>query len=417
LAEEKSILITGAGIIGLACAHYLSRVGYQVTVIDQGAIAGACSHGNCGYICPSHVLPLTEPGAIKLAMKSLFNPDAPFRVKPRWSPALWNWMLQFGRRCNHRQMLEAGVGLKAILDLSMSEYRKLVIDEGLACEWKEKGLLYVLRTEQGMNSFADNDRLLTEEFGVSARRFEGGALPELDPALKSGLAGAFLYEGDTHLRPDVLARNWSKRLAEQGVVFHERCALKTLEKADGRITGIVTEHGLMSADHYVFATGAWTAKLGPELACKVPIQCGKGYSVTMTRPERCPTFPMLFPEHKVGVTPFDEGYRLGSMMEFAGYDTSIPAKRIDQLRASAEPYLVEPFTNTIEEEWYGWRPMTWDSLPIIGRTPKLANAWLAAGHNMLGLSLAPATGRLIAELIQGGAPPIDIKAFRPERFM
>jgi D-amino-acid dehydrogenase len=201
------------------------------------------------------------------------------------------------------------------------------------------------------------------------------------------------------------------------VVFHERCALKTIEKADGRITGIVTEHGLMSADHYVFATGAWTAKLGPELACKVPIQCGKGYSVTMTRPERCPTFPMLFPEHKVGVTPFDEGYRLGSMMEFAGYDTSIPAKRIDQLRASAEPYLVEPFTNTIEEEWYGWRPMTWDSLPIIGRTPKLANAWLAAGHNMLGLSLAPATGRLIAELIQGGAPPIDIKAFRPERFM
>lgn len=416
VTDDKTIIITGAGIIGLACAHYLARSGFKVTVIDKGRLAGACSHGNCGYICPSHILPLTEPGAVKLALKSLFQPDAPFRVKPRFSPALWTWMLQFARRCNHRQMLEAGAGLKALLDLSMSEYRSLVAEEGMDCEWKEKGLLYVLRSDKGMSSFAAHDHLLTEHFGVRARRIEGDALPGLDPALKPGLAGGFLYEGDTHLRPDVLARNWIERLKEQGVVFMEHCALHTIRKADGRITGLVTGQGDLGADHYVFATGAWMAKLAPGLECRLPIECGKGYSVTMTRPARCPEYPMLFPEHRVGVTPFDQGYRLGSMMEFSGYDTSIPAKRIKQLRTSAAPYLVEPFTDTVQEEWFGWRPMTWDSLPIIGRTPSLANAFLATGHNMLGLSLAPATGRLIAEMIRGQDPSIDVHAFRPERF-
>ena len=125
---------------------------------------------------------------------------------------------------------------------------------------------------------------------------------------------------------------------------------------------------------------------------------------------------MLFPEHKVGVTPFEDGYRLGSMMEFTGFDTSIPERRIRQLRESAKPYLVEPFTEDVHERWYGWRPMTWDSLPIIGRTPQLTNAFLATGHNMLGLSLAPATGKLIAELMQDQPSHIDADAFSPARF-
>ena len=140
----------------------------------------------------------------------------------------------------------------------------------------------------------------------------------------------------------------------------------------------------MKADRFVFATGAWSARLSSELECPIPVQPGKGYSVTMARPEPCPEHPMLFPEHKVGVSPFDRGYRLGSMMEFAGYDTSIPDRRIQQLRESAKPYLVAPFTAGSQQTWYGWRPMTWDSLPIIGRVPSLANAFLAAEEHGFG---------------------------------
>lgn len=413
---NERVIVVGAGIVGIGCAHYLSKAGFEVTVIDRGTIAGACSHGNCGYICPSHVLPLTEPGAIGVAIKSLLNRNAPFRVKPRFSPALWNWMWQFARRCNHRQMLKAGQHLKAILDSSMVEYQKLIADESLDCEWKENGLLYVLQTPHGMEEFAETDRLLTEHFGVTARRIDGGDLPDFEPALKPGLAGAFHYPGDASVRPDLLNSQWSSRLRERGVTFIENCELTAIEKSSGEVSSIRTTTGQLDAEHFVFATGAWGTRLSSDLECRIPIQPGKGYSVTMKRPELCPRYPMLLPEHKVGVSPFDNGYRLGSMMEFAGYDTAIHPRRIKQLRDSAEPYLVTPHTEEVHETWYGWRPMTWDSLPIIGRTPRLINAWLATGHNMLGLSLATATGRLISELVQGQSPHIDPAAFSVERF-
>jgi D-amino-acid dehydrogenase len=414
---QPDVIVVGSGIIGIACAHYLNADGLQVTVIDQGTIGGACSHGNCGYICPSHVLPLTEPGAIGTALKSLFNPNAPFRVKPRCSPALLKWMWQFARRCNRRQMLAAGQHLKTILDASMQEYRRLMREEGLQCEWKETGLLYVLQTAHGMQEFAQHDRLLTEHFGVVARRIEGHDLIQFDPALKPGLAGAFHYPDDTSLRPDLLNASWSRRLQERGVTFLERCQLLRLEKSNGRISQLVTSRGTLAADRFVIATGAWSSLLSSELECPIPIEQGKGYSVTMARPSPCPRYPMLFPEHRVGVSPFDQGYRLGSMMEFAGFDSSIPARRIQQLHDAAAHYLASPAPTGTLQTWYGWRPMTWDSLPIIGRTPRLQNVFLATGHNMLGMSLATATGKLIAELMAGRMTHIDPTAFSPQRFL
>jgi len=167
----------------------------------------------------------------------------------------------------------------------------------------------------------------------------------------------------------------------------------------------------------VFAVGAWSAKLAPMLGCRIPVEPGKGYSVTMARPSVCPAHPMLLPEEKVGVSPFKKGYRLGSMMEFSGYDSSIPAHRIDHLRHAAEHYLVEPHADPVLETWYGWRPMTWDSLPIIGQVPHLENSYLATGHNMLGMAVASATGLLLKELMQGESPHIDPAPYSPGRFV
>jgi D-amino-acid dehydrogenase len=415
-SQNESVLVVGAGIIGIACAHYLSRAGFKVTVIDQGTIASACSYGNCGYICPSHILPLTEPGAVRKAIASFFTPQAAFRVKPRWSPAFWNWMWQFARRCNHRQLLTAGAHLKSLLDASMTEFQQLMTEQSLDCEWQESGLLYVLQSASGMREFAKSERLLNQHFGVEARRLSGEELPEFDPALKTGLAGAFHFEGDAFLRPDRLAVNWAEKLKEAGVTFIENCSMQSLEKTATNVSLLETSCGTLRADHFVIAAGAWSTKLAKHFGCRIPIEPGKGYSVTMQRPDSCPRYPMLLLEHHVGVTPFDEGYRLGSMMEFAGFDASIPDRRIQQLRDSATPYLVEPYTDTVQETWYGWRPMTWDSLPIIGRVPRLENAYLATGHNMLGVSLAAVTGRLIAEIVQRQTPHIDITACSPARF-
>jgi D-amino-acid dehydrogenase len=415
-AEDGTAIVVGSGIIGIACAHYLREAGLEVTVIDRGTIAGACSHANCGLICPSHLLPLTRPGVVRTALKSLFTPHAPFRIKPRLSPPLWSWLWQFSRRCNHQQLLTAAGHLKVILESSMVEYRRLVPEQPLECEWQESGLLNVLLTDRGMREFAEEDRLITEHFGLAARRIEGEQLPAFDPALRPGLAGALYYPGDASVRPDRLNASWAARLQERGVHFIERCELQRIVTSAGRVTKLETSTGEMSAEVVVIATGAWSSRLQSELGCRIPVQPGKGYSVTMARPQPCPRYPMLFPEHRVAVTPFEHGYRLGSMMEFAGFETSIRPQRIEQLRTSARAYLVAPYTEIEHERWFGWRPMTYDSLPIIGRVPRLENAFLATGHNMLGTSLAPATGRLVAEIVTGGPPHVDPAPYSPARF-
>lgn len=416
LASPETVIVVGSGVVGLACAHYLTAAGLKVTVVDKGSIANGCSHANCGYVSPSHVLPLTEPSAIGLAIKSLFNPRSPFRVKPSLSLAQWKWFWQFTRRCTERQMLTAGAQLKSILDSSMAEYIHLMDQEKFACEWKTNGLLFVLQSERGMESFARTDDFLTEHFGLAAQRIEGHQLPAFDASLKSGLEGAYYYDDDASVRPDLLNQKWAERLRDRGVRFREQCEVKEIKRDGSRIACLKTDDIDLEADRYVFATGAWSPMLGKGLRCHIPIQPGKGYSVTMSKPDPCPKYPMLFPEHKVGVSPFDHGYRLGSMMEFCGYDESIPSWRIDQLKRSAEPYLVAPHTDGPQQEWFGWRPMTWDSLPIIGQVPSTPNAFLAAGHNMLGLSLAAATGKLIAEMIQGRPTHIDAASFSPDRF-
>ena len=410
------IVVVGSGIVGLACAHYLSEAGHQVTVIDKGRVAAACSHGNCGYVCPSHIPPLTEPAAIPLAVKSLFQSRSPFRVKPTLNPAVLNWMWQFAKRCTHKQVLTAGRHLQVILDSSMAEYRRLMAGGSLKCEWQEKGLLYVFRGEAGFEAFAENDRMLTENFGVAARRLTGRELSQLDPGLRDDLYGAFHYPGDTSLRPDLLNREWAEHLRSRGVTFREQCELRGVRREQGKVVSLSTATGDLQADQFVFAMGSWSTLWSRELGCSIPIQPGKGYSVTMARPENSPSYPMLFPEHKVGVSPFENGFRLGSMMEFVGYDESIPAFRIQQLRDAARPFLVASVDGAAQETWYGWRPMTWDSLPIIGRIPRLANAYLATGHNMLGLTLAPATGRLIAELVANDTPHLDLTPYKVERF-
>jgi D-amino-acid dehydrogenase len=416
MSSKQRVVIAGSGVIGIACAHYLSEAGFDVTVFDQGKAGGACSRANCGYICPSHIPPLTEPGAIGVAIKSIFNRESPFHLKLRPSSALWQWMWQFARRCTHQQVLQTGQVLQSILDASMEEYHLLMKRFSKQCEWQERGLLYVYETEEGMNAFAKTDQMLEENFGVSAKKLSGEQLVELEPGLRKRLAGAFHYPSDTSLNPELLNKSWVSDLKRRGVEFIEECELQKIEKQNGRVIQIKTSAGYLDADHFVFSLGAWSPKWSDALECKLPIEPGKGYSLTMDRPEGAPVYPMLFPEKKIGVSPFENGFRLGSMMEFVGYDESIPARRLKLLRDSARPFLRSDVDGPAQDIWYGWRPMTWDSLPIVGQVPQIDNAYLATGHNMLGLSLAPSTGRLIKEMICGDEPHINPYAYSPLRF-
>lgn len=412
----RHVVIVGGGVIGTASAHYLSRAGFRVTVLDKAGMGQACSHGNCGLVCPSHVLPLAEPGAVRSALKAMFSPDAPFSIKPRADLRLWSWLWHFAWRCNRPDMLEAARGIQALLESSLAEFERLVDGERIDCEWQRRGLLFVYRSPQALDAYAETDQLLSETFHAPAQRLTASELRELEPALKPEIAGAWYYDHDAHLRPDKLLRSWRNYLESAGVEFRENVTVTGFERHDGQTVGVRTSQGVVAADHFLVAAGALTPLLERELGCRIPIQPGKGYSLTMPRPARCPRIPLIFPEHRVAVTPMETGYRLGSIMEFAGYDASISPERLALLRNGAAHYLQEPWCEPVEEQWYGWRPMTWDSLPIIDRSPIHRNVWIAAGHNMLGLSMAPGTGKLVAELMSGAAPHVDPQPYRVTRF-
>ncbi len=415
-ASPQSVAVIGGGVIGAMTAYFMARRGVAVTIVDQAAFGSACSHANCGYVCPSHVLPMAGPGAIGMGLKALLARNSPLKIRPRLDPALWSWFWQFARNCNERQMLVAGRGIQALLTSSRTMYEDLLASERIECEWEAKGLLFVYQTVTAWEHYAATDDLLGREFGIRARRLTGDELAQYEPALVDGLPGAWLYETDAHLRPDRLMAELKRVLLARGVEVREHVAVQSLRVETGRVRGIETDAGPIEADAFVLATGALTPRWSRQLGCRLPIQPGKGYSLTMPRPRRCPQVPMIFEEHRVAVTPFSSGYRLGSTMEFAGYDTSLRPERLELLKSAARVYLHDPLAEPVQETWYGWRPMTPDSLPIIGQSPAVPNAWIAAGHNMLGLSMAPATGRLVAELVGGEQPHIDPRPYSPTRF-
>ncbi len=415
---SKHAVVVGGGIIGIASAHFLLAAGWRVTIIDRGRFGAGCSDGNCGFICPSHVLPLAEPGAVTQALQALLKPGSPFTIKPRIDLALWRWLINFASRCHHQAMIKSATSIRPLLDSSLTLYNNLLSSGDIDCDWQQKGLLFAFRRPSAFNAYAATDWILRDHFDRPSVRLEGEALTDFEPALRSGLAGGYLYEGDAHLRPEKLLASWGTSLERSGVTIRENCSLTGLVTRDQAVRTIHTTTGDISADAVVLATGALTPALTHILAHPLPIQPGKGYSITMPRPEISPSTPCLFPETKVAATPFKDGYRLGSTMEFAGYDETIPLPRLRLLVEGAKPFLRTPSSDPIKQRWFGWRPMTPDGLPLIGTLPHLTNLVLATGHNMLGLSMAPATGLLVSEILSGlGAYHIDPRPYSPNRYL
>ena len=415
--RSDHVVVIGGGVIGALTAWNLVQANCQVTIVEKSGFGAACSHGNCGYVSPSHVLPLPQPGAIAKTMKAMLSRNSPFSVKPRLSRSFISWFWNFSRRCNREDMLAAGVGRHAILQSSQQLYKQLIANENIDCEWQEVGLLFVYDTEEECQAFQSTDELLRNEFGVGATRYSGEQLAELEPALKHGFGGAWHYEGDCHIRPDKLMSAMRAKLEERSVQIVEGQNVAGFQRENGQAVSVTLQDAdgqsstSISADKFVVATGALTPFLNDHLGCRIPIEPGKGYSLTMPTPARVPKFPIIFETSHVAITPMKSKYRIGSTMEFAGYDTSINKKRLQLLKTAAAKYLHEPYCDPVEEEWYGWRPMTWDGKPFIDRSPAMENVWIAAGHNMLGLSMATATGKLVRELMLDEQPHIDPSHF------
>lgn len=412
---SNDVLVLGGGVIGLASAWYLLESGRGVTVLDQGGVGSGSSHGNCGTLTPSHAAPLALPGVPIQALRWLLKADAPLRIRPRWDPALARWLGAFWRRCNWRDAARSAAAKLPLLETSRRLIETLVREQRLDCEFAALGTMNVYRDARGFErACADHARLA--EHLPPYEALDAATAIAREPALKPGVAGAFFNPGDAQLRPDRYVDELARVVRARGGVIEEGAKIERIERSGGRIERVVTSRGDFAGRDVVLALGSWSPPFARELGLRVPIQPGKGYSITYTRPARCPRIPLTLKEPSVCVTAWGSGYRLGSTMEFSGYDATLNRTRLDALRRGAAEFLHEPEGPAVVEEWFGWRPMTPDDLPLIGRVPHIDNLVLATGHGMLGVTMSAGTGLLVSEIVAGRAPSLDIAAFSPARF-
>ncbi len=420
-ATPCDVVVLGGGVIGLTAAVALLDEGRAVTVLERGQTGHGSSHGNCGTITPSHAGPLAAPGMVTTALRWLFTPDAPLRIKPRLDPALMRWLLDFASRCNAQDYHRSLLAKAPLLERSRDLLAQLIAREGMASEFESIGTMVVCRDAKSFEESRDHNRELAEA-GIPVETLDAEQTLLREPALKPGLAGSFFFPGDAQLRPDRHLAELARIVRSKGGTIIEHATVQGFSSTRGRIERV--DHATAESDEtrqlaprdVVFALGAWTPALAQTLGLRLPIQPGKGYSITYSRPSIAPRIPMTLRERSVCVTAWESGFRIGSTMEFAGYDSSLNPRRLDALRRAAREYLVEPAGPQQSEEWFGWRPMTSDDLPIIGRAPGIDNLIVATGHGMLGMTMSAGTAEIVADLACDRASAIDIAAFDPARF-
>ena len=414
-AARSDVLILGGGVIGLSCALALLHRGASVRILDRGDPGCGASHGNCGTLTPSHAIPLTLPEMPWRALHWMLRGDAPLYVNPRPDWDRWRWLLGFARRCNQTFAERAAIARAAILQRSWTLLPRVLVDEGIECEYAPAGNMIVFRDARALaHERAGIDWL--HRLGIAAALLRGDEVEAMEPALLPGVVGGILHADDAQLRPDRLVDGLARRVRECGGTIEAGAAIEDFGCSDERIDAVRTSRGVFSGERIVMALGAWTPQVAAKLDLKVPIQPGKGYSLTMSRPDPCPRRALVLHEPSVCVTAWDSGYRLGSTMEFSGYDETLNRTRLDALRRGAAAYLRAPLGGELREEWWGWRPMCVDEIPLIGPVRRWKNLMLATGHGMLGVSMSAATAELIASLIAGEPPVLDALAYAPTRF-
>ena len=397
-------------------AYHLRKKGWSVTIVEKDRFGHGASHGNCGLVVPNHVVPLNTPANLFKGIGWMFKNDAPLFIRHRFDAAWIRWIIQFVRHClgNHRQRSVAGRA--PLMAYAIALYDDLIKTEGIDCDWDISGACHLFRDKKACDAYAKGYHL--EKAGESDLQPVGKKhLRELMPALASGVTGGWYDPRVAAFRPDAFMGALARILKKMGVAIHEQTEWRGFGQK-GNIALIAhTSRGVFVANAFVVATGAWTPLLAPALGCRLPIQPGKGYSVTTRRPDSTPALPCFFEEQRVVMTPWSKGMRLGGTLEFTGHDDQLNPRRLASLYNALGQYMPLSVSNDIKEEWCGWRPMTWDGLPIIDRLPDYRNVILAAGHNELGITMAPATGRLVAEMVNQEIPSIGPAFYRIGRFL
>jgi len=412
----KAIVI-GGGIIGLCSAYYLQQSGWEVTLLDKSDLADSCSYGNLGMIVPSHFVPLAAPGMITQGIRWMFNNKSPFYVKPSLNWDLISWGLKFMKSATLQHVEKSAAALLNMNLYSKKLYEELQQQPGFDFSLEHKGILMYYKTDK----VAEEEVHMAEKarnMGIDAVVLNNEEIQTLEPGVALDILGAVHYRCDAHLYPNQLIAQLLQSLSAAGVTIKRNTPVSGILVEKGKIKKVHTENGEYDADLVVMAGGSWLPQLAKMAHLNIPLMPGKGYSFTQKDPVKKLHVPAILCEARVAITPMNGHMRYGGTMEIAPVNNKINLNRVEGIVQSVPKYFPGMALDMPDKKdiWYGFRPCSPDGVPYLGRSRKIQNLIVAGGHAMMGLSLGPSSGKVVADLANGLQPEVDISVFDPERF-
>ena len=410
----KDVVIIGGGAIGLWSAWHLLQAGRQVTIIDKGDFTDGCSYGNAGMIVPSHFIPMASPGVISKGIQWMFKRDSPFYIRPRLDTGLVRWLWSFYRSSNKSHVEQSIELLRDLHTESRELYKYLDKLHGFDFGFQQKGILMLYKSisaERDELEMADQAHRL----GIEAVHLTAEALSRVEPVVQISVRGAVHYPGDAHIVPHEFMRQMIQYLKRSGVEFLQNSEVVHIDDSASSGVDLQLQGGqYIEAKNVIVANGTWAGKLLKASGYYLPIQDGKGYSMTLKHPVLKPTIPSILHEARVAITPMGDDLRISGTLEISGMDDGINPHRVNSILKAVPEYYPGIHTGNPGPVWFGYRPCTPDGLPCIGPTKKGSAVIIAAGHAMMGLSLAPVTGRIVSDILQNkqGKPHNKLDPYR-----
>jgi D-amino-acid dehydrogenase len=415
LKGSESIIIIGGGVIGLCCALYLNREGFKVIVVEKNDISNGCSFGNMGYVSPSHFTPLATPGIVAQGLKWMMNSSSPFYIKPRLNWDLLRWGITFYNNANANRIRKNIPHLNNLLQLSRMLMGELKHE--LSFSLTEKGCWMLYKNQKT----GDHEKRLADEANKLELKTiicDQSQVQSYEQETKVDVTGGVLYLDDCYVNPAELMKVLYTRLKNEGVEFYLNTDVTGFEYTNERINAVITDKQKIQAGEIIIANGSWLPQLSKKLGINILLQPGKGYSYIYNNLKNNLQYPSILVDDRVATTPYGDRLRIGGTMELTGHSNDILPKRLIAIYDAFKKYypLMAIQPPDINKAWYGYRPVTPDGLPYIGRHRKFINLTYAGGHAMLGVSAAAGTGKLISDIIANTKTTIDVTAFYPQRF-
>jgi len=415
--KKGKVVIVGGGIMGLASAYYLLKSGWKVTILDKGDMTNNCSFGNAGMIVPSHFIPLAAPGMLSKGIKWMFNSRSPFYVKPSLDFSLISWGLKFMKSATASHVEHAAPYLRDYHLLSRQLYQDLSKEPGFDFGLENKGILMLYKTDKAGEEEIHVGRD-AQKLGLDVDILTKEQVQALEPHANLDVIGAVHYRCDAHLYPNALIPQLMDFVKKHGGEIKTNSDVTGFDIQQSEVKSVKTTTGNFDGDLVVMTGGTWLPELAKLAGLTIPVMPGKGYSFMEPNSEHKIIHPSLLIEARVAVTPMNGQVRFGGTMEIAPVNDKVNMNRVEGIVNSIPEYYADLKTELpkVKDIWFGFRPCSPDGLPYLGYNKKLKNLIVAGGHGMMGVSLGPATGKIVAELANGERTSADISIYDPQRY-